>query len=76
MVLNGDVGKRGRGGRKPKGDRIRTTVALPREVVVRVQQIADREHVPMTDVIGRLCAQALDIPTPTYCMSKTELQAS
>ena len=65
-----DVPKRGKGGRRPKGDRVRTTVALPSEVVLLAQQMADRDGVPVTDVIGRLCAEALGIPVPDYCLPK------
>lgn len=65
---------RAKSGPKPKGDRVRTSVALPAEVRVQAQAIAAREGVTLTDVIGRLCSEALGLPVPSYCLPKTESQ--
>jgi hypothetical protein len=64
--------RRGRGGRRRKGNRVQTTVSLEMEVYLGVIEIADREGVPATDVITRLCAQALGIPVPEYCRPKQD----
>jgi hypothetical protein len=42
------------------------------EVYLGVIEIADREGVPATDVITRLCAEALGLPVPAYCQPKQD----
>lgn len=51
---------------------MQTTVSLEMEVYLGVIEIADREGVPATDVITRLCAEALGLPVPAYCLPKQD----
>ena len=47
-------------------------MSLEAEVYQGVIEIADREGVPITDVITRLCAEALGLPVPAYCLPKDQ----
>ena len=62
--------RRGRGGRRRKGNRVQTTVSLEAEIYQGVVEIADRDSIPITDVITKLCAEALGLPVPAYCVPK------
>ena len=75
--MDGGSLKRGTGGRPPKapkGELVKTSVNLPREVVKQAQLRADRQGVPVTDIVAQLCCQALGIEVPTYCLPKTSNQ--
>jgi hypothetical protein len=65
---------RGKRGPKPKGNRVSTTVALDVDVRAHAQAIAERDGLALCDVIGRLCAEALGLPVPPYCLPKTTNQ--
>lgn len=56
-----------RRGRKPKGNRVGTFVALPIELRRAAESIARDEGLPLGDVITRLVAERLDMPAPAYC---------
>lgn len=56
-----------RRGRKPKGNRVGTFVALPVELRRAAEEIAQREQLPLGDVITRIVAEGLGIPAPAYC---------
>jgi len=58
---------RRKSGPKPKGDRFRVTAALPSEVVTIADEIAEREGVDRTAVLGRLLCERLGLPVPAYC---------
>ncbi len=62
--------RRGRGGRRRKGNRVQTTVSLEAEIYQGVVALADRDNIPITDVISKLCAEALGLPVPAYCLPK------
>jgi hypothetical protein len=64
--------RRGRGGRRRKGNRVQTTVSLEAEIYQGVVELADRDQVPITDVISKLCAEALGLPVPAYCLPKDQ----
>lgn len=64
--------RRGRGGRRRKGNRLQTTVSLEAEIYQRVIEIVDRDGIPATDVINKLCAEALGLPVPAYCLPKQD----
>lgn len=64
--------RRGRGGRRRKGNRVQTTVSLEAEIYQGVIELADRDGIPITDVISKLCAEALGLPVPTYCLPKQD----
>ena len=66
--------RRGRGGRRRKGNRVQTTVSLEAEIYQGVVEIADRDNIPLTDVISKLCAEALGLPVPAYCLPKVQDQ--
>jgi hypothetical protein len=56
-----------RRGRKPKGNRVGTFVALPVELRHAAEAIAKAEQLPLGDVITRLVADSLKMPAPAYC---------
>lgn len=56
-----------RRGRKPKGERVGTFVALPVDLRKAAEAIAEQEGLPLGDVITRIVAEGLDIPAPAYC---------
>jgi hypothetical protein len=58
----------GKPGPKPKGNRFRVTAALPLEVVTIADDIAEREGVDRTAVLGRLLCERLGLPVPAYCL--------
>ncbi len=58
---------RARRGRKPKGERVGTFVALPVELRRAAEAIAEREQLPLGDVITRIVAEGLGLPAPAYC---------
>ena len=64
--------RRGRGGRRRKGNRVQTTVSLEAEIYQGVIELADRDGIPITDVISKLCAEALGLPVPAYCLPKDQ----
>jgi hypothetical protein len=64
--------RRGRGGRRRKGNRVQTTVSLEAEIYQGVIELADRDGIPITDVISKLCAEALGLPVPAYCLLKQD----
>ena len=66
--------RRGRGGRRRKGNRVQTTVSLEAEIYQGVIELADRDGIPITDVISKLCAEALGLPVPEYCLPKVQDQ--
>jgi predicted DNA-binding ribbon-helix-helix protein len=49
---------------------VQTTVSLEAEIYQGVIELADRDGIPITDVISKLCAEALGLPVPTYCLPK------
>jgi hypothetical protein len=49
---------------------VQTTVSLEAEIYQGVVEIADRDSIPITDVITKLCAEALGLPVPAYCVPK------
>ncbi len=63
-----------RRGRRRKGNRVQTTVSLEAEIHQRALEIAERDNVPLTDVVSRLCAEALGVPVPEYCLPKIKNQ--
>lgn len=63
-----------RRGRKPKGERVGTFVALPVELRKAAEAIAEREGLPLGDVITRIVAEGLDMPAPAYCYPATRQQ--
>ncbi len=65
---------RGKRGPKPKGNRVNTSMALEVEVRQHAQALADRDGLALCDVINRLCAEALGLPVPSYCLPKTTNQ--
>jgi hypothetical protein len=65
---------RAKSGPKPKGDRFRVTAALPTEVVSIADEMAQREGVDRTAVLGRLLCERLGLPVPTYCLAPTSAQ--
>lgn len=58
---------RRRGHRRRKGNRVQTTVSLEAVIHEQVLALAERDGQPLTDVISRLCAEALGLPVPSYC---------
>jgi hypothetical protein len=58
---------RPRRGRKPKGVRVGTFIALPIDLRQAAEEIARREQMPLGDVITRIVAEGLGIPAPAYC---------
>jgi hypothetical protein len=56
-----------RRGRPPKGNRVGTFVSLPVELREACLEMGQREGLPLTDVVTRLVAEALDRPAPAYC---------
>jgi len=65
---------RAKSGPKPKGNRFRVTAALPAEVVSIADEMAQREGVDRTAVLGRLLCERLGLPVPTYCLSPNSTQ--
>jgi hypothetical protein len=59
---------RAKSGPKPKGNRFRVTAALPSEVVKIADEMAQREGVDRTAVLGRLLCERLGLPVPIYCL--------
>jgi hypothetical protein len=51
---------------------VQTTVSLEAEIYQGVIEIADRDGIPITDVISKLCAEALGLPVPAYCLPKPD----
>jgi hypothetical protein len=60
-----------RTGRPSKGDRVTTFVRLPRRVREAVEQMADDEGLPMSDVLVRIVCEALGHSVPDHCYPKT-----
>jgi hypothetical protein len=69
-----DTRPRAKRGPKPKGNRVRISAALPAEVYDQALAIAERDGQTLTDVLGRLLAEALDLPVPSYCLPKSSNQ--
>jgi hypothetical protein len=65
---------RAKSGPKPKGNRFRVTAALPAEVVSLADEMAEREGVDRTAVLGRLLCERLGLPVPAYCLPPTSDQ--
>lgn len=65
---------RRRGHRRRKGNRVQTSVSLEAEIHEQVLALAERDSQPITDVISRLCAEALGLPVPDYCVPKPKVQ--
>lgn len=65
---------RARRGRKPKGVRVGTFVSLPIELRRASEEIAQREGLPLGDVITRIVAEGLGIPAPAYCYPERTAQ--
>jgi hypothetical protein len=63
-----------RRGRKPKGVRVGTFVSLPVELRRAAEEVAQREQMPLGDVITRLVAEGLELPAPAYCYPKATAQ--
>jgi len=63
-----------RRGRKPKGHRIGTFISLPVDLRRAAEEIAQREQLPLGDVITRFVAESLNLPAPAYCYPKVEAQ--
>lgn len=63
-----------RRGRKPKGHRIGTFVALPVELRHAAEEVARIEELPLGDVITRIVAEGLGLPAPAYCYPETSDQ--
>lgn len=63
-----------RRGRPPKGERVGTFVALPVELRKAAEAIAEREGLPLGDVVTRIVAEGLGIPAPAYCYPATQQQ--
>lgn len=74
METSPTTAPKARRGRKPKGNRVGTFVALPIELRRAAEDIAKREGLPLGDVITRLVAERLDIPAPPYCYATTQHQ--
>jgi hypothetical protein len=53
---------------------VQTTVSLEAEIHQGALALAERDNVPLTDVISRLCAEALGLPVPEYCLPKVQNQ--
>jgi predicted DNA-binding ribbon-helix-helix protein len=53
---------------------VQTTVSLEAEIYQGVVDIADRDSIPITDVITKLCAEALGLPVPAYCVPKGQAE--
>ncbi|OLM28780.1 hypothetical protein Ae717Ps2_6099c [Pseudonocardia sp. Ae717_Ps2] len=60
-----------KGGRKHLGERRPTMVRLREDLWEAVQEIAQREGLPVSAVITRMVAESLDRPVPDYCQPKT-----
>lgn len=65
---------RRRGHRRRKGNRVQTSVSLEVEIHEQVLALAERDNQPITDVISRLCAEALGLRVPDYCVPKPKAQ--
>lgn len=63
-----------RRGRPPKGERVGTFVALPVELRRAAEAIAQREGLPLGDVITRIVAEGLELPAPAYCYPAVQQQ--
>ena len=59
--------RKNRGGRPSKGNRVGTFVNLPVELHKACLELGGREGLPLTDVVTRLVAEALDREAPAYC---------
>lgn len=57
-------------GRKPKGNRLKRPVSLEVDLWDEVADIAQRDGLPLTDVVQRLVAESLGLPVPAYCLPK------
>ena len=68
------VGRSGRPGPKPKGNRLRVTAQLPAEVVALADEMAARTGVDRTAVLGQLLCERLGLPVPKYCLPPTSAQ--
>lgn len=49
-------------------------MSLEAEIYQGVVELADRDNIPLTDVISKLCAEALGLPVPAYCLPKVQDQ--
>lgn len=65
---------RAKSGPKPKGNRLKRPVALEIDLWDQVASIAERDGLPLTDVVQRLVAERLGLPVPAYCLPKTLTQ--
>ena len=59
-----------KGGRKHLGERRPTMVRLREDLWNEVQEIAQREELPVSAVITRMVAESLGRPVPDYCRPK------
>ncbi len=59
--------QRRRPGRKTKGLRVQVPVRMPAEFHAEVERIAQRDGIPVTDVVTRMIAESLGRPAPDYC---------
>ena len=66
--------RKSRRGRPPKGNRVGTFVSLPVELREACLELGAREGLPLTDVVTRLVAEALDREAPAYCYPNRQQQ--
>ena len=66
--------RKSRRGRKSKGPRVGTFVALPVDLRLAAEEIARDEQLPLGDVITRFVAEGLRMAPPAYCYPKPEIQ--
>lgn len=53
---------------------MQTSVCIEAEIHEQILALAERDGQPITDVISRLCAEALGLPVPDYCLPMPQVQ--
>lgn len=54
-----------------RGDRVLTSVRLPRQYREAAEQIAARDGIAVGDAVTKVFGEALGFPVPHYCLPKS-----